>query len=434
MTDDLSDFLAAPDNLLKDQRELAKAKQRKAQEAAAEARLAAAKSPNPPTIEDLLADIIRVADDPDTNPFWRFRSISAGRYKLYGHWPISALYRQFGQFEHALQVAGLRDQPGTRLWKAHRAHESRREHASRYFERYVRPYVARREDLRMASGSYRLLSISDTHSMFMCPFTWLAFLATVRELKPDGVLFNGDMIDAVQLSRHPKVPGWTPSLQLELDFQWAMFREVRRVHEGDLFLTGGNHDLTSRLAGYLTQTAKDLAGLRCLRVDELMGLDEHRVQLFQGGSIVSPSGQEDAHTGFLMFDFYRIHHGEKLGANPAADELKAAGRSGQSGHVHRSQLCFGTTEATEGMSWMCTPMGARHEVGRHYKHGTSTGWQRGFGYAELFADGTVHQYPCVVQGERVTCEGFTFCRPGWLKDPDPGTLWLDDPMYQLGEA
>jgi hypothetical protein len=429
-------LLAAPDVTAKNEGERTKYYQRKAQDKARRERERRGKSKRRPTIEDMLADLVRVAEDKQTNPWAKFRSISRRRYELYGHYPIKFLDEEFGQFNHALEVAGLRDQPGTRLWRANRAKESRRKHAARYLERYVQPYVVDREKLRLERGSYRMLSISDTHAMMMCPFTYLAFLSTIQELRPEGVLLNGDTMDTVQLSRHPKVPGWTPPLQMELDFHRMMCAGIRSVHDGDLFMTGGNHDLPVRLASYLTQTAPELASLDNLRVDKLLGLDELDIQLFHGGSIVSPKGEEDAHHGFLLFDFYRIHHGTKLGQKPALDELLAAGRSGQSGHVHRSALAFGTTETTEGLSWMCTPMGSRHEVARFYNKSSNTGWQRGFGYAELFSDQTVHQYPCVVRptsggGERITCEGYTFTRPKSLRDPDPNTNWLEDGQYDL---
>jgi hypothetical protein len=214
ITDEL---LAAPDVTAKNDKERLKYKQRKAQEAARDARLRAQKYKAAPTIEDLLADIIRVADDKDTNPFWRFRSISRRRYELYGHFPVEFVDRQFGQWEHAKQVAGLTDQPGTRLWRANRAAESRREHAARYIERHVAPYVAKPADYRLDDGSYVLLSISDTHSQFLDPFVWLSFLSAVRDLRPDGVLMNGDILEGAEISRHPQIPGWTEPLQSELE-------------------------------------------------------------------------------------------------------------------------------------------------------------------------------------------------------------------------
>lgn len=429
---DVDELLAAPDATAKSETERLKYHQRKARELALKEQNRRAKLKTPPTVEDMLADIVRVADDQDTNPYWRFRSISRRRYELYGHFPIEFVDREFGQFNHALEVAGLRDQPGTRLWRANRAKESRRKHTDRYLERCVAPYVVKPDDLKFNDdGSYLMLSISDTHSQFLDPFVWFAFLSALRDLRPDCALFNGDILEGAEISSHPKIPGWTEPLQSELDFEREMFRQVREDagHRGDLILTGGNHDTGDRLARHLTQVNRALTSLRCLRVDELLGLGDFDVMLAQGGTILSPMGQEDQKPGLLMFDFYRVHHGTRLGKNPAADELNDAGRSGQSGHVHRAQLSFGTTETTEGMSWMCTPMGARHELGRSYIKGTNTGWQRGLGVARLFPDGTVHQYPAIVTvgkdgRERITLEGITYFRPANMKDPAPTGQWL----------
>ena len=382
----------------------------------------------------MLKDIVRVADDQETNPQWKFRAIGRKRYVRYGHYPIEHIDRQFGQFNHALEVAGLRDQPGTRLWRAKRAKASREAHTQRYIERYIAPYVCDPASLEFNDdGSYLMLTISDTHSHFLDPFVWFAFLSALRDHQPDCALFNGDILEGAEISSHPKIPGWTVDLQSELDFEREMFRQTREDagFKGDLILTGGNHDPGDRLARHLTQIDKGLASLRCLRVDELLGLDDYNVQLVQGGSILSPEGQEDQKPGLLMFDFYRVTHGTKLGQFPALSELLASGRSGQSGHVHRAGLAFGTTEVTEGMSHMSTPMGARHELGRSYMKGTNTGWTRGLGVARLFPDGTVHQYPAVVSvgkdgRERITIEGITYFRPDDMLDPPCHGLWLHE--------
>jgi hypothetical protein len=426
--DAVHELLAAPDTLRKSESEKVKYQQRKAQEAAAAARLLASKSKDRPTVEDMLADIVRVADDQATNPFWQHRSISRRRYELYGHYPVEYVDQEFGQWEHAKQVAGLADQPGTRLWRANRAAESRRAHAERYVERYVAPYVVRPDDHRMPDhGSYVLLSISDTHSQFLDPFVWIAFQSAIRDLRPDGVLFNGDILEGAEISRHPKIPGWTESLQSEFDFAREMIRQVRENagHRGDIFWTGGNHDV-DRLASYLTQTAPGLASLRDLRIDRQLGLDEYAVRLFTGGTIASPRGTEDARPGFLLFGHYRIHHGTRLGATPAVEELRDAGRSGQSGHVHRASQAWATNERQEAISWMTTPAGCRHEVGRAYMKGTTTGWQRGFGFARIFADGSVHQYPVVVSGDRLSVEGYTYTKNPDLLDPPTKGQWVAD--------
>ena len=434
----VDDLLAADDAIAKNDVERRKYYQRKLAEEARLERERVGKLTERPSQEDMLADIVRVAEDDRTNPWHKFRSISKRRYEVYGHYPIAFLDERFGQFNHALEQVGLRDQPGTRMWRAKRAKQSREEHTRRYLERFVAPYVISPTDLSWsADGSYLILSISDTHSQFMCPFVWFAYLSALRDIRPDCSLLNGDIMEGAAISSHPKIPGWSEPIQSELDFQKEAFRQIREdaQFDGDVILTGGNHDPGDRLARYLTQVSPALAGLDCLRIDKLLGLDEYNVSLTSGGTILAPKGEEDQKPGLLLFDFYRVHHGTCLGQSPALSELRAAGRSGQSGHVHRAGLAFGTTERDEGLSWMCTPMGARHELGRSYIKGTNTGWQRGLGVARLFPDGTVHQYPCIVgRGadgrERITIEGITYFRPDDLLDPPTTGQWLQDYRIQ----
>ena len=423
----LDDFLAAPENILKNEAELQKARERKAREAAEKKRLLASKSKVAPSIEDMIEDLNRVATCKATNKYWMFKAISRRRYELFGWFPIKFVDDQFGQFSHALEVAGLRDQAGTRSWRVARAAQSREEHAKRYWDRYVRPYTVSARKNRELTKPYLLLSISDTHAHFLDPFVWSVFLQAHRDLKPDGTLLNGDILDGGELSSHPQIRGRSLKLKDELAFQRTMYRQIRQVHDGDLYSTCGNHDLADRLPRYLSQVDPVVADIDDRRVDVLMGLHEFDVQLFHGGSTKSPHGTESAKPGFLMFDFYRVHHGTKLGETPAAAELRAMNRSGQSGHVHRASLHFGTTDVTEGMSWMSTPMGARHEVG-HYMRTPCTGWQRGFGIAWLYPDGSVHQYPVVVTGspERITIEGHTYTRRPGLDDPSIDRNWLED--------
>jgi hypothetical protein len=429
----LDELLAAPDLTRANETERRKYTQRKARELAREEQLRQSKSSDVPTVEDLLADIVRVAEDPDTNPWHEHRSISPRRYERYGHYPIEFISREFGQFNHALEVAGLRDQPGTRLWRANRAKESRREHAERYLERHVQPYVIDPGAFDFNDdGSYSIISISDTHSQFLCPFVWFAYLSALRDIRPDQTLWNGDTLEGAEISSYEQIPGWTENLQSEFDFHREMARQVREDagFVGDFVITGGNHGI-DRFARYMTQVARKLVHLRDLRIDKQLGLADYNVQLFQGGTIMSPQGEENAQRGLLLFDFYRVHHGVRLGAHPAAAELKDAGRSGQSGHVHRADLAFGTNEAHQALSWMSTPMGCRHEVARAYIKGTTTGWQKGLGFARLFPDGTVHQYPCVVTRgrdgrERITIEGITYFRPEDMDDPEPRGQWLSE--------
>jgi hypothetical protein len=418
-------FVSAPNSLLRSETERLKAVRRKALLKAEEEQLRRGKSKKKPSVEDILADMIRVASDKDTNPHWKFKALSHKRYMLYGHFPIEFLDREFGQFEHAKQVAGLADQPGTRAKKAHIAETSRREHASRYLTRCVAPYVRKPVVERIVHDSELILSISDTHATFLDPFTWYTFLSTCRDLQPDKIIANGDIMEGSEISRFMHVPGWTIPLRLEFEFAREMFRQLREVcPDAEIIWTAGNHGL-DRLVAYITQGAPAIIGLPSLKFDELAGVKEYNIKLAMGGTIMSPAGQEDAPPGLTLYDFYRVHHGTKLGATPALQELASAGRSGQSGHVHRGMVIHGTTEAQAGMSWMCTPMGCTHRAGRAYMKGTTTGWQRGFGVAFILPGQRVHQYPVVTEGDMAIVEGHHYSMPRkFRKEQDVRKNWL----------
>ena len=427
MTDEspLRDFLAAPDSVRKNETEKRKYLQRKAHEKALEEQERNSKRfrDELPTVEDLLADLVRVAEDPETNPFYRDRTLSRKRYKRFGHYPLKHIDREFGQFEHAKQVAGLADQPGTRTQKAARAQQSRREHAARYAERWLTPHQYTPENM---DGVLTILSISDTHSTFLCPFTWFCFRRAVQQLEPDVIYLNGDILEGAQISRHPKIPGWSVPLQLEFDFAREMFRQLREdAPDTDIVWGAGNHGL-DRLAMYLTQVAPALSGLRNLRFDKLAGLDDLGVKLAQGGTISSPEGEEDHQPGTMFPGEYFIYHGHALGQTPYLNELRDHGYAGQSGHVHRAGMAYATEERGGARSWMSTPMGCVPRAGRSYLFKKrNTGWQTGFGVAFVHPGGRVHQYPVVTSDGVAMFEGMLIENPG-LGEPDPQKLWLPD--------
>jgi hypothetical protein len=370
----LDDFLNDPETEAMNEAERKRMVDRKAALAAEEARLNATKSQEVPTLEMLCADMLRVASDETTNPFWQDKILSAKRYRRFGHFPFEYIEREFGTFNHAKEVAGLADKVGTRLQKSCRANQSRREHATRYQSEVLLPYLYD-PNAREAKGTELMLSISDTHAGYLDPFTWWSFLRACKEMDPDIILLNGDMIEGSSISRHPKVPGKVMSLQAEFDFFREMIRKLREIcPDAEIVWTAGNHGL-DRLASYLTQVAPGLAGLDSMRIDKLAGLDEFDVKLAQGGSFVSPKGQEKDITGIKFHGFYVGYHGTALGQTPYLTELRNSGLSGQSGHVHRAGLAYATTEALGAHSWMSTPSSVVEECGRSYQRSRSIAWQ-----------------------------------------------------------
>jgi hypothetical protein len=391
-------FLAAPEEVISDERELKKLRERKARDAARLARECATKSKGAPSLEDILKDIVRVAEDEETNPWHNYRAVSRRRYELYGHYPIEYLL-EHGRFSHLKKMAGLADGEGDRMLLLAREHKSKREHDERYYRRFLAPHVDRYPELRRATSKSRLGAyISDTHSMFLDPFTWVAFLAFVEDAQPDVIVWGGDHIDGSEITAHPQVPGHTLPLQVEIDCLRAMWREAREVCPRAPFVWIESNHFTRRLVRFITQHARTFSSLRGLRLDKLLEIDGLGVEIVQPGTFLSPEGQEDKRPAARIWDRWIATHGSKTCIHHAHAELAEWGQSGVSGHLHRHDFA------------MARSAGLR---GKYYVKGNVPAWSRGFGLIESMGRGL--QLTPVVTTEGVCmANGFVYEKRGRL--------------------
>lgn len=397
-------FLAAPESVVSNPRERKKLEDRKARDAARLARERAEKAPGRPTLEDVLADVVRVAEDESTNPWHQFRAISRRRYELYGHYPIEYVL-EHGRFEHVKQMAGLVPARGDQLLLHARTNRSIRDHAGRYAERWLLPHVGKFPEIQRATdGSRMAVAIGDTHSLLMDPASWNSLLTFAEDAQPEIVLWVGDHVDGSEISRHPKVPGFTVSLQEELDCQRAMMREMREVVPGARFVLVPDNHFWDRMVSYLTQVAPALAGLRNLRIDQLLDLEDLEVELAPSGSFLAPG--EDQRPALRIWERLVVTHGTRLGAHPAAAELAAWTSSGVSGHVHRHQLAMGPGGLRD-EQWMCLPGGVIDQAAAYYVKGPVPAWSRGWGIIESFR-GALQLTPVPVQGGVAMAHGWRY--------------------------
>jgi len=404
-------LLAAPEKVIENPRELQKLQDRKAREEARRAREAAGKRKARPSIEDVLADVVRVAEDAATNPWHKFRAVSRRRYELYGRYPIEFLL-EHGRFEHVKQMAGLSQAPGDRRLLAARTERSIAEHSERYWRRWLLPHADKHPELtRATSGSRLAVAIGDTHSLLCDPFSWLSLLEFAEHAQPDAVLWVGDHVDGSEISRHPKVPGFTVSLQEELDCQRAMMVEMReRCPRARFVLVPDNH-FWARMVSYLTQVAPALANLRSMRIDQLLDLADLDVELAPSGSFLAPG--EDQRPALRLWDRVLVTHGTRTGAHPAHAELHSWGESGVSGHVHRHQLAIGSTFALRDRQWLCLPGGVIDAAARHYVPGPFPAWSRGWGVLETCGK-ALQLTPVPVSGGAAMAHGWYLEQPRGL--------------------
>lgn len=380
-------FLSAPKEVVDNPREAAKLADRKARDAARKKRERVGKRKSEPSLEDLLADVVRVAEDEVTNPHAAFRSISRRRYELYGHYPIEALL-QHGRFTHVKTMAGLHDGEGDRKLLLAREHLSKREHDERYFNRYVQPHVDKFPEVRRATAKAKMaVWISDTHSMFMDPFTWLAFLAFIEDVQPDVIVWGGDHVDGSEISTHPQVPGHTLPFQLELDVLNCMWAEAReRCPNSRFFWLESNHFMP-RFVRFLTQHAKTLSSMRTLRMDRILDFDGLDIEIVQGGTFLSPKGQEDRRPMVKLWDKLATTHGTVTSKQHATGELLHWGCSGWTGHCHRDQMAIGPAAGLRRFRWLSCPGGTIDEAAKYYVKGNTPAWSRGFAVAESMGKG-----------------------------------------------
>ena len=331
----------------------------------------------------LIADLKRVFEHPD-NPYAGWAA-SRKRYRELGHYPEIVVADLFGTHAEFERAAGLRSARGTdkvRLATARLRTEKEirtyaEEHVLRSTNRWERRY-------RDRQGVKHVLVGSDFHGQFVDPLALRVFLDVAADVQPDVVVLNGDVVDFPQVSRFTHMPG-AGSLSLQDELDYVREKIVRRVREAApdaaLLWVIGNHE--HRLVRYLADTAPELASLRCLSWDKLLGVDEYQVEMVFGGNFMAPRQRDRADnyrrkTSKVLYDSLVVTHGQSIAGNAMKVELERFGMSGTSGHTHRPGIFTRPTLAQPYLSWTSTPMMAGFAVGKDYVDGPS-GWTMGFG-------------------------------------------------------
>jgi hypothetical protein len=71
---------------------------------------------------------------------------------------------------------------------------------------------------------------------------WRAFCEVVTEIKPKILVLNGDIIDGNRISRHAKLPGYSPALKDEIESVHQRLNEIPEDPDREEYWPVGNHD------------------------------------------------------------------------------------------------------------------------------------------------------------------------------------------------
>jgi predicted phosphodiesterase len=361
----------------------------------------------------LIQDLLRVFNHPD-NPYAGWAA-SRKRYRELGHYPEILVADLFGTHAEFERAAGLRDARGTSKVRLLTARLSTEKQIREYAEESVMGSVGRwRPAYSQKDGVKHVVVGSDFHGQMVDPFALRVWLAVLKIVAPDLVVFNGDVVDFPTVGRFSQIPGaGSLSLQYEIDFvRHHIFAPTREVVGPKTPMTYhiGNHE--HRLIRYLADTAPELADLRCLRWDALFGIDDFNIEMVFGGNWLAPRQKDRSEnvgkTFKVYYDTFVVSHGRSIAANAMAEELKRFGLSGTSGHTHRPGVWTAPTLANPGLSWTSTGMMAGFAVGKDYVDGPS-GWTMGCAVFTIDpVAGLVVPQPIMIYEEFATFAGHVF--------------------------
>ena len=329
----------------------------------------------------LVSDLLRVYNDP-LNPYAGWAA-SRKRYREMGHYPEILVTDCFGNHQEFQRAAGLHDTRGTSKVKNLTARLATERKIADYAAEGIEPYYGRYfDEINAMGGVKRVMVCADIHAKWRDPFAWQVFIESIKMVRPDILVLNGDVADFPKVGRYTQMPGaGSLMLQAEIDYvKTHVLGEIRACFEGPLLWTIGNHE--QRLVRYLADVAPGLADLDCLRFDQLFGIAEYDVEMVFGGSFLAPyqsdRSKNIARTHKVLFDCFVITHGTAMGPKGVEVELNYYGMSGTSGHTHRPAIYSRGTESCPGMSWTNPGMMAHRSCAKDYRETRVNEWTNGF--------------------------------------------------------
>lgn len=241
----------------------------------------------------------------------------------------------------------------------------------------------------------RCLILSDIHIPYHDQAALAVALAYARDYRPTHIVLNGDILDAHEISSHPKDKHNVVTFQDEINEARQFLRVLRHDHcKAKILYTMGNHE--HRLERYLTAHAPELASVDALALDELLELAAHGIEFVdQRCKVVVGS--------------FEIFHGSiiRTGAgNSVRGHMTRRGGSVAMGHTHRMGIVSRTDR--HGVHWGIEN-GHLSNPDPDWAHDPD--WQTGFSQIDVYGTTVslrqhhIHQSQLLVDGKLYTSKG-----------------------------
>lgn len=212
---------------------------------------------------------------------------------------------------------------------------------------------------------------SDFHDKLCDPFHRAIFVDTVKRVKPNKIVLNGDVLDLYEFSRYTKDPR---KVDIMSAIQWVykFLEDLREAApDAEIHWVEGNHE--NRLIKLLAESAPSLmpilSDIHGMSVGSLLGLDKYEVNYISKANLATFNEtdvkKEIAKNYYIAYDSVLFHH------FPYAKEWGMAGTNGHH-HSHRCEVKFSAQKGP--YEWHQT--GGGHI--RNADYATGEKWTNGF--------------------------------------------------------
>ena len=191
------------------------------------------------------------------------------------------------------------------------------------------------------------------------------FRQVAKEIAPNAIIFNGDMIDGTRISRHPPIRGQnTPKvideIQAVSDFILSLPDVTHRI------ITMSNHDV--RVDNYIAMQAGEIQDLCPRLIDRL-------------------PGWQMAYAAVINDDVEIRHETGRGGIHSRYNNAKDTGRTIVTGHTHQLGVTPVYTRRGTHYGIECGMLSHPYEPQFEYTWNRPTRWQPGFVVLTFDADG-----------------------------------------------
>ncbi len=168
---------------------------------------------------------------------------------------------------------------------------------------------------------YKILVLPDIHIPFHNQSALECAIKIGEEFKPDEVIQIGDLLDCYELSRYMRSQYRQSNIDKEIKLGINVLKEIKdRIRPKQATMLCGNHE--ARVRKYLLNTAKSLANLDALKIENLLNLKE------LGWNFI------EEHLFYKINEQY-FTHGEFHSTNALGKNMNEYHVNLISGHTHR---------------------------------------------------------------------------------------------------